>query len=1193
MLKKSLLAIIVIYTILGFIIIPQILKPQLVQIIQEELNAKIAIDNISFNPYIFKLKISDIELTSLEDKHLISLDFISVNIEPHSLFNLTLHLKELIIQNPKVSIVLNKDKSINILSILKKSQTQEVEEKEEVDTSIPRIKLDLITIVDGSLYFEDNTKKSKFDFTFNDIGFELKDIDTNDFNSSNAKLRFYSQLGDGGFIDLKSNLVGLKPFVINGSLNFKASKLYTQWRYMKDSLNLEVADGKISFETKYHLNLEDLNATRIYDASLKLENLRVKPKDGYKDILNLDYFHIDGIDVKPMLQEVVISEIKLNSLYVKAKRDNKGVIDWLEYIKVNSLKESNVSDSNIAVVNENNKTNSPWKLLVKDLSLEKIIVEFNDNKVNPSVKTELNEFNLYAQNITLAGAKPFTYKIDMLVNDKFKCNIDGDIKHKVLDINTQLRCNNFNIIHYRPYIDEVANSNLKVYGVKLSNAMTHFDAKVNIQEIDNEVVIDLSDANINFNHFELKRRKDNSKLVNFNDLNMQHISLNTKSKKLNIEEISLNNLDITTKRYKSGILNIDGLIIPKKQKKGVTKKEVTTKSKKEYEVTLKHFALNSARVFFHDSALSPSVTSKLDKINFNAYDIDSKKYSWLKYNFTSRVNAKGYITSKGKICHTPLKQKGSFNLKKISLIELNPYIQESMFVNLSDGYLNLNTTTEYTKSLTSPDLKVNGSMNIKELFINDSRDNTTLFSFNKFGFKTFSLETSPNRLHIDEAYIDSFYVDAFINEKKEMNLALLSKNKPQKETTKREVSQKRSEEKNSFPIKVTKLSIDNGSAKFADFSIPLKFKTHIHDLNGAIYAISNLENETSYVDIKGEIDQYGATKLKGSINSSNPEKYTDIDFSFSNLALNSLTGYSASFAGHEIDSGKLYLDLGYDIIDSELKGSNSIIIKKMKLGNEVKDENTTSLPLGFIIGLLEDSDGVIDIDMPVEGNVDEPDFKYGSFVFKTFGNLLLKAVTSPFSFLGSMMGMDGDALEYAQFEVGKYNILPPEREKLDKIAKMMIKRPKISLAIGGQYDKNLDLKALKIKKLISLVVKKSGIKNRDKQESAMTTELLEDIYEESKDDDKLEKIKDTLDKEFEGEVLKRVYNKALIKEVIAIQMVTPQELANLANSRAEIVKNYLLLEKNINPSRVNLIEVKSINDSSEKFVKIKFEIEVK
>jgi len=524
-------------------------------------------------------------------------------------------------------------------------------------------------------------------------------------------------------------------------------------------------------------------------------------------------------------------------------------------------------------------------------------------------------------------------------------------------------------------------------------------------------------------------------------------------------------------------------------------------------------------------------------------------------------------------------------------VELNPYIGEKAFVELSDGRINVKSRTNYSRSSKRADLRVTGSLKVSEFFVNDSRSKKAILSFKEAGMKSFTLEVFPNRLHVDEANVDGFYVDAVIDENKTLNFAkLIKSDSSANEEAKKVEPMERGE---SFPVKIVKLGVTMGSARFSDFSIPLKFRTDIHDLNGYVYALSTVAGETSYVDVKGEIDEYGVIQLKGSLNSSNPKEFLDLDLSFGNLALNSFSGYSASFAGYEIEDGKLYLDLGYDILNSEIKGSNSVIIKKMKLGSEIEDENSSSIPLGFIIGLLEDGDGIIDIDMPVEGNVDEPDFKYGALVFKTFGNLLLKAVASPFSFLGSMMGMDGDALEHGEFEAAKDDVSPPLREKLDKIAKMMIKRPKISLGITGKYDDSVDKKAMRLEKLISLVVKKSGIKNRDEHKSAMTIDMLEEICEEISGDEKFKEIKKKLAPSPKSDGLQRAYHSALAEKAIAMQSVSLEELKALGASRAKKMKEYLTLEKNVDGSRIDLKEVASLTERAAKTVKVKLEIEVK
>ncbi|MEA2091773.1 MAG: DUF748 domain-containing protein, partial [Campylobacterota bacterium] len=297
--QKILIYLVLAYAVLGFILLPFVLKSQLVDIVQKETHAKITLESIYFNPFIFKLKLRGIELIDAENSHLLWLKSLSINLDPSSLFKSALHLKHLVLQEPKISLVYKKDNSFNLASIFK-TNDEVADVKNDSDREIPRVIIDRVAIVDGNINYEDYSNKTKFEFSFDTIGFELRDIDTADFNSSDATLRFYTALGDGGFFDLKSEVVGFKPFIVKGSVDFEASKLYTEWKYMQDALNLEVADGKINFNAEYYFNLEDLNATTIDNLTLSIDKLRVKPKEKYKDVLNLEHFLVSNVTVKPM-----------------------------------------------------------------------------------------------------------------------------------------------------------------------------------------------------------------------------------------------------------------------------------------------------------------------------------------------------------------------------------------------------------------------------------------------------------------------------------------------------------------------------------------------------------------------------------------------------------------------------------------------------------------------------------------------------------------------------------------------------------------------------------------------------------------------------------------------------------------------------------------------------------------------------
>jgi len=960
LLKKIFIYAILLYGVLGFILLPLILKPQIIQLTQENTHTKVSIDSIYFNPFLFKFKISGLELTDLNAAPLVSLKGFYLDVDVYSLLYGAVHIHALELSGLDVALIRKKDKSVNLLCILKENNTTT---KKETNSSfaVPRIIIDSIKVTDSSLFFEDNTLREPFHLRVKKIGLSLKDVDTAEKNNAKGKLRFYASLGDGGFIDLHSNLRNYAPLAIQGNLNFEANKLYTQWRYVKDMLNIEVADGQISLHTDYTFNSADINATKLENTTLAIKDLRLKPKLEAYDILNLKEFSLNNMTIKPFKRSVVVPNIIVDTLDVKVKRSKTKKIDWLEYVKVNIPK--------------------------------------TEQKEQNSTKVET----------------PFSFLIDRVF-------------------------------------------------------------------------------------------------------------------------------------------------------------------------------LKSSSVTLKDEALDKPAINSIDHISINLYNINSDANSWLKYDTKMQIDKKGLIATEGKIRQRPLRQEGTFRIKDISLKEITPYLQEQTYLAVEDGFFSAKAKTLYEKSSTQADLRMSGSCSLNSLFIYNTLEKSLLFSLNEITVQPFTLELMPNRLYVDTIDMNAFYVDAKIDKDKILNFSKLVKKSTSKKSEKKEKSN--AVKKEPFPVKIAQLKVTDGSAKFQDFSIPLKFKTDIHDLNGVIYTISNNPKEITLINIDGEIDKYGSTKLKGRINTASPRTYTDIDFNFKNLALNSLSGYSANFAGYKIDSGKLFLDLGYDIVKSKLHGSNNVIIKNIELGDEVDDENVTVLPLGFVIALLEDDEGVIDIDMPVEGNLDKPDFKYGKVVWNTFTNLVTKAVTSPFKFLGSMLGIDSAALEYVEFEAGKSLISPMQREKLDKLAGIMQKRPKLHLSVIGAYDSLMDTEAIQTEKLIAEVLQKSGLKNKKEHQTVMNITTLEEVYKERTKNTKLKKLKSELAKKYtDADEYALMYRNKLILLCKSLMPVSKKELETLAKKRAHSIISYLSVEKKIALSRLQKSKIEDeVNE--DKFVKVKFELGV-
>lgn len=254
-----------------------------------------------------------------------------------------------------------------------------------------------------------------------------------------------------------------------------------------------------------------------------------------------------------------------------------------------------------------------------------------------------------------------------------------------------------------------------------------------------------------------------------------------------------------------------------------------------------------------------------------------------------------------------------------------------------------------------------------------------------------------------------------------------------------------------YTVSIDRLRIADGALDFADESLVLPFGTRIHHLRGNLSGLSTQPGAPGQIELDGDVDDYGLARAVGQVDLFRPTDFMDLKVVFRNVEMTRLTPYSATFAGRKIDTGKLSLDLEYKIKQRQLQGENNIVIDRLQLGERVQSATAKDLPLDLAIAILSDSDGRIDLGLPISGSLDDPQFSYGQIVWKAITNILTKIVTAPFRALGALFGGGGEKLESIAFDAGEATLSPPEREKLTRIATILNKRPGLALAVAGTW----------------------------------------------------------------------------------------------------------------------------------------------
>ncbi|MBU3564181.1 DUF748 domain-containing protein [Polynucleobacter sp. Tro8-14-1] len=479
---------------------------------------------------------------------------------------------------------------------------------------------------------------------------------------------------------------------------------------------------------------------------------------------------------------------------------------------------------------------------------------------------------------------------------------------------------------------------------------------------------------------------------------------------------------------------------------------------------------------------------------------------------------------------------------------------------------------------------VTGDIHIADLAILEKGQKNPLIVWKMADIRQFEYQSvkskqgSNNSLSIDELAIDAPTLQFEINEEGFSNFRRLFA-KSAVETKSEPVAASKNADPSAFSLDIRSTLLKNGEVYFSDMAMHPNFKVDVKKFNATLLGVSNTPGRFATVAMDGVVAGSGSMRVKGQASFDDPRRNHDILMSFRNLPLTAFNPAVMTFAGYQITSGRLNLNLNYKANDGELNGSNQIIIKKVVLGDEVPDFTGKKLPLGLAIALLEDSDDTIDVTVRIAGNVDSPEFSASGLVWQAISNVLTNVATAPFRALASILGMGGE--EGVNAVPGETIFLVADQDRLEKFGEYLVRRPNSNLEIIGTYDPVQDKKELARAKADGAILLDAGFKltpgepvptpsfTDPKVQSGLTAAYAQYIGR-IKLGQRLLTLPD-------GE--KR--NEQLHEELIAGIGITDAELQELAKNRAMMAYGFMVKADPSLKDRIQLGDVKTVEAGKE------------
>ncbi|MGO9444573.1 MAG: DUF748 domain-containing protein [Thiobacillaceae bacterium] len=987
------------------------------------------------------------------------------------------------------------------------------EDKEPPSKTLPRVLIDHIKIEQGDIEYTDaNRSSAPFRASLLPLGIELDGLST--LPEDLGEYIIGAKLPQEGGTLKWAGDVSLNPVTSDGKIGLENINLPNLLRVIKMPRNVELTSGTLAAGTRYRFAMvKDKPWMQINGANLIVQNVALAPKGGLAPVFELKDARVDNANLDLTGQTVNVAAITLAGGRLAATRNLNGTLDWQTLF---ASPPAPGQQPGAPSVQSPAPPGAPWKLSVKEIKLDDWNASYADRS--------------FAQRLSVEAARI-----------GFTASLSGTIGTS-------------------PAI-QIAPVNLSLGPVQVFSG------------ISNKPVAQLDQARLS------------------------NASYDVATGALNIDSIDLSGARTSVVVGRDKQLNWNQILAKAPGAPTVKHESTPSEPKSTMKFGLGHLALNGMQLAFSDQSVSHPVVIDITNGHamFQDLSLDLGKPVALEAGFT--VKQGGSFRLGGKLVPGKLSGDVKLRLDGLSLKPFGPYVNQFARLTLNDGAASTSGRLKFAQGKQRPSLDYSGGFAVTNLAINEEDTGDDFLSWEKLASNSLEFKLGPNSLHMAELLAVKPFAKVIIFEDKSLNIKRIqrgyqpepaaapaaenqgqasnvTKPPPASQAAATVGPESAPEAGEQFPVDVERFEIDNAAAEYADLSLPTKFGTRMHSLSGVITGLSTDPATTAQVELDGGVDQYGSVRIRGSIQPFHATDFTDLLLQFDNLEMANLTPYSGKFAGRKIDSGRLSVKLEYKIKHRQLTGENSFVINKLRLGERVDSKDAMHLPLDLAIALLEDSNGVIDLDLPVTGSLDDPQFSYGRIIWKAIVNVLTKLITAPFRALGSLLGINSEKLEAIDFDFGSADLLPPEMEKLKNLAQAMAKRPALAITIEPGYEVKGDTRAIQELWMRRDVAVRMGLAVEPGKEPGLvdsfnprTQKVLEALYDARfQKQGGLKAIKAEYEKPKEG--APSIYAEMLERLTLQIP-VEEDELKQLAQQRGDAIKTALVDAAKIDPARVS------------------------
>jgi uncharacterized protein involved in outer membrane biogenesis len=660
-------------------------------------------------------------------------------------------------------------------------------------------------------------------------------------------------------------------------------------------------------------------------------------------------------------------------------------------------------------------------------------------------------------------------------------------------------------------------------------------------------------------------------------LDVELVSVEPLVRKIHLSRVSLESPELTVRREKTGVTNLETLLPKRPSPDEPAKKE----SREEPAVLdVDEIRIAGAKVLFSDLSTSTPFKTSLNAITLSVLQLSNRPDTKGTVSLTLKTEGNADIALEGSVSLNPVLLDGTVEATPIPIRPFEPYFADRVKVTVADG--RVSTRGRLNLSIKEPaglQTSYAGDVLISKFAAIEKVGAEDLLKWQSLGFRDLSVSTNPVRVRAKQVSLTDFFARILIQPDGRLNLQdIVETPGTRKPGDQPEPAPETNGEERgaAADIRIEEVTFQGGRVQFSDRSLTPNYSADMIEIGGRLSALSSEEASRADVDLRGKLNNSAPLEITGTVNPLKQDLFVDLRARFVGMDLSPTSPYSGKYVGYSIEKGKLSFDVRYHIDQRKLDSEHKVFIDQLTFGEKVDSPTATSLPVKLAVALLKDRNGEIHLDLPVTGSIDDPQFSVWTVILDIVGNLVAKAATSPFALLGAAFG-GGEELQYVEFDSGRATIPAEGAKKIETLVTALSEKPSLKLEIAGHVDMDGDREGLK---QFLLQRKVKGQKLNDLMKQGSPAVPVDDVVVGKEEYEKYLSrayAAETFPKprNFIG-LVKSLPNEEMEKLIVTHTEVGDEELRLLASQRANAVKDAILRSGKIDAERLFIIEPKTL-----------------